>query len=375
MAAFRLFILIAFIALFASALGLKISARRASVLVGSSETVQVTVTDPAGAALSGCTVSLVSAAPADDDEHTIAKNVELTSGSAGVYEYNLLSAASEIGFYQLELSAKCPGQSTESASVTAKIVSGAAPKRAAIVVQSTDGDAVTEEKIAAGKSAGRVKFGAGQKLIVKFRVADGADKLFRPQQAFVRLRNKDSNQEQVFVATAQGKAAEHNLAVTIPATEVPSGAYEVSILVGDAQLQSPTQWVIAELAVSNDAVSVPVRLWESLYAARNEIVHQFRRPEKRPSAFMATVFSAGVLAPILLLLGGLLAIGANLRNLPLGAKFLPAVAFIALLGAIMALYVLYWLQLTLFPTLGLLTALGTAAIFAGQRALSDRALA
>ena len=48
-----------------------------------------------------------------------------------------------------------------------------------------------------------------------------------------------------------------------------------------------------------------------------------------------------------------------------------AVAFHATIGGIVLLYVTYWLQLTMFQTLGYLAILGTAALFFGKALLSN----
>jgi len=61
---------------------------------------------------------------------------------------------------------------------------------------------------------------------------------------------------------------------------------------------------------------VPENLSEKLFAPQPEIHHQFRKPEKRPSLFMSQLFTAAVLAPAVILLIGLLRLGANLSGLP-----------------------------------------------------------
>jgi len=50
-------------------------------------------------------------------------------------------------------------------------------------------------------------------------------------------------------------------------------------------------------------------------------------------------------------------------------------SFIFLLAAIMLLLAAYWVKVTLFPTLGMLSVLGVVTMFVGHRALQNHAIA
>jgi len=101
-----------------------------------------------------------------------------------------------------------------------------------------------------------------------------------------------------------------------------------------------------------------------------EIHHQFRLPEKRPSEAISLGFTGLVLSPLLILFVGLIRVGANISRFPtsfMGLVF--ALSFEASIISILLLFVLYWLYLNMFQTLGYLAILSIPTIIFGQRTL------
>ena len=103
-----------------------------------------------------------------------------------------------------------------------------------------------------------------------------------------------------------------------------------------------------------------------------EISHVMRPEETRPPVAISFVFAAIVCAPLALLFVGLKVVGARLSHFPSsGVAFLDAAIFHGGIGAILGLYALYWLRLTLLQTLPTLGALLLFSTVFGVRNLSN----
>jgi len=192
------------------------------------------------------------------------------------------------------------------------------------------------------------------------------------QQAVIRLRHTSSEQEAVFVAQPSKKGG-YILAVSPNESDELfqnlSGDYEAELIVGDSTLQNPFRWVFATITLSfseSGAVSKIPNKNDPL----PEIKHIFREAEKRPPITVSLFFTALSLAPILFLLIGLLIVGANIYNFPWNSvAFFSAVGFQVSLLAILGLFTLFWLELTMVTTLKYLALLAIPTIFFGQRLL------
>jgi len=210
---------------------------------------------------------------------------------------------------------------------------------------------------------------------VQFKVRNAGGSTARPlvaQQAFLRFTHLPTGHDAIFPATPNdnkfytavisleesAKSQFHSL----------SGDYSLSLVVGDAFIQNPISWTVSS------SVSIPFGSKESAPAtplgAKHEIIHEFRKPEKRPSAIISTIFTFATLAPLLFLFVGFTTLGANLKKFPTGADFLSGVLFVVFIGLILALIALYWLRLNLIQTLGYLAILSLPTIFFGNRTLS-----
>lgn len=82
-----------------------------------------------------------------------------------------------------------------------------------------------------------------------------------------------------------------------------SGAYELTLVIGDALLQNSLSWKLndaMQLTFHEEAQAAFDR--QDLYRPKKEIIHQFRQEEKRPPEIVSLVFSGLTLLPLLILL-------------------------------------------------------------------------
>jgi len=151
-----------------------------------------------------------------------------------------------------------------------------------------------------------------------------------------------------------------------------SGEYDLELIVGDSFIQNAFIWKICKLVITLPAA--PASHVSPRIQTRNtplpEIKHQFRLPEKRPAEVISLAFTALVLSPLLLLFFGLIRVGANINRFPSSFMgLIYALSFEASIISILLLFVLYWLYLNMFQTLGYLAILAIPTIIFGQRTL------
>merc|ERR1711976_165742 len=87
-----------------------------------------------------------------------------------------------------------------------------------------------------------------------------------------------------------------------------------------------------------------------------------RPPARRAPALFSLIFTGALGVPLLVLLTMLGKIGVSF-GLPSFTGAMTGLVFHAALYAMLAVIVGYWLFLTIFPTLGMLTVLGLVAYF------------
>jgi len=192
-------------------------------------------------------------------------------------------------------------------------------------------------------------------------------------QTFVRLTNLNTKQEIIFVTEVDNSNTnKFDLDVGAGAKDFASvsGKYSMELIVGDAVIENPFSWLLADISLTfpEGGVAKPDSL--SQYAKKTEIKHKFNEPEKRPPATVSLAFTGLVLAPLAILLILWLRIGVNVANFPFT---LSAVGFHVCLGAIFGLYYCYWTQLNMFVTLKYLGILAIPTFFFGNRLLSGLA--
>ncbi|XP_069744133.1 dolichyl-diphosphooligosaccharide--protein glycosyltransferase subunit 2 [Narcine bancroftii] len=196
-----------------------------------------------------------------------------------------------------------------------------------------------------------------------------------PHQTFVRLSNQKTEQEVVFVAEPDNKSVyKFDLDVTERKSEFNSvsGTYSLFLIIGDATLENPILWHLADIVIKfpDEEAPAPVQS-RNLFAPKPEIQHLFREPEKKPPIAVSNTFTALVLAPLLLLVILWIKLGVNISNF----NFSPSTIIFHLGHAgLLGLMYVYWTQLNMFQTLQYLAVLGSITFFAGNRMLAQKAV-
>ncbi|KAM8945640.1 dolichyl-diphosphooligosaccharide--protein glycosyltransferase subunit 2 [Pelodytes ibericus] len=196
-----------------------------------------------------------------------------------------------------------------------------------------------------------------------------------PHQTFVRLHNQKTGQEVVFVAEPDTKNTyrfELDPSERKSEFDSASGTYTLYLIIGDATLENPILWNMADVVIKFPEEDSPTPIQsKNLFTPKPDIQHLFREPEKRPPTVVSNTFTALVLAPLLLLFILWIKIGANISNF----SFSPSTLIFHLgHAAMLGLMYVYWTQLDMFQTLKYLAILGTVTFLAGNRMLANKAV-
>lgn len=215
-----------------------------------------------------------------------------------------------------------------------------------------------------------------QNFALSFQLTDvntGAS--LTPHQTFVRLHNQKTGQEVVFVAEPDTKSTyrfELDPSERKSEFDSASGTYTLFLIVGDATLENPILWNVADVVIKFPEEDAPAPVQsKNLFTPKPDIQHLFREPEKRPPNVVSTTFTALVLAPLLLLFILWIKIGVNISNF----SFAPSTLVFHLgHAAMLGLMYVYWTQLNMFQTLKYLAILGVVTFLAGNRMLAQKAV-
>lgn len=227
----------------------------------------------------------------------------------------------------------------------------------------------------------------GQHFHVLFDVTAPAGEGFNPHQAFIRLTNKATGKTSIFVAhpdstTNADRKGLHKFSVDLSDRKAlyeaaDGGDFTVDVLIGDSSISNPVVWSVGSVSLQPRApvqtptpplYSTPLLLdSDNTLVPLKEISHIFRQPDSRPPAVVSLVFTGIVLFVFAIWLLSTLRLGLSFR-IPL-ASFPWAVGFFASFGAILALFILYWYNLTMFTTLGYLTILSVPTVLFGRQLL------
>ncbi|KAL7200897.1 hypothetical protein ACSBR1_032760 [Camellia fascicularis] len=221
-----------------------------------------------------------------------------------------------------------------------------------------------------------------QKLRLSFQLTTPLGHPFKPHQAFLKLKH-ETQVEHIFVLGNSGKQFEITLDFLglVEKFFYLSGRYDIQLTVGDAVMENSYLRELGHIELDlpeppEKATRPPPQAVDPYlrYGPKAEITHIFRSPEKRPPQELSLAFLALVLLPFLGFLVGLLRLGVNLKNFPTStAPATFAILFHVGIGAVLSLYVLFWLKLDLFTTLKALGFLGIFLMFVGHRTLSHLA--
>lgn len=262
----------------------------------------------------------------------------------------------------------------------------------------SDDDQVTVPVVVASAEVNGADLAFGDKLPVK-QLSSGSNDVLQLQvqlaqahdrkaavtahQVFLRFTHEAEKADTYFVLPADAAAKTHSaslhLAVLSKKFGYRSGAHRVELIVGDPTFESALVWQLGsvdlELAAAPPVAPSPLYAKPLLHEsdttlqALPEIAHVMRPQDPRPPLPVSLAFTAAVLAPLVAFVLFTLVLRVNVRKLFAGPVFVFGAVFLASVGGIFALFALYWLELTMFTTLGYLGAVGTVALWSGHLTL------
>ncbi|XP_062207842.1 dolichyl-diphosphooligosaccharide--protein glycosyltransferase subunit 2 [Phragmites australis] len=218
-----------------------------------------------------------------------------------------------------------------------------------------------------------------QKLRLSFQLTTPLGHTFKPHQVFLKLKHQ-SKVEHLFVVP--GSARQFKIVLDflglVEKFYYLSGRYDLELAVGDAAMENSFLRALGQLELDlpeapEKAPRPPAQAVDpfSKFGPKAEISHIFRAPEKRPPKELSLAFTILTLLPSIGFLIGLMRLGVNVKNFPsLPGPAAFASLFHAGIGAVLLLYVLFWVKLDLFTTLKYLGFLAVFLVFVGHRTLS-----
>ncbi|XP_053609651.1 dolichyl-diphosphooligosaccharide--protein glycosyltransferase subunit 2 [Plodia interpunctella] len=302
------------------------------------------------------------------DDVVVLSKQALTQKNPTTFVLNLSKIKSQYGLYKIALSA-----GSKTASLNVAVLGEIQVTNCEVGLGDVDG--TTSPKITnvpyPEELTEELQADHLQKLSLKFTVRDKQNKPVLVQQAFVRLGREDQpSLEAIFVAEPDNSKAyrvELNVGAIGKHLNQQSGVYDVSLFLGDSAVSNPIAWHLGEVSFRFEKGSVVGSVVVPRVAgALPEISHSFRRAEPRPARLLSDVFACACAAPLLLLLLLWARLGINFGNFPLS---LSALLFHLSLGASLALYGVFWLQLTMFDTIRYLLPLAALTFLSGHRLL------
>ncbi|XP_060564168.1 dolichyl-diphosphooligosaccharide--protein glycosyltransferase subunit 2-like [Ruditapes philippinarum] len=340
--------------------------------------VQVRVTNLMGGSLGKLTVTADSAKNMGDQSVVVNKKQFKATKEESLYEMDFMANKPSSGFYKVTISVEAQKADsrligTSGASVTVKVTTQIAVESVEIGVADKDqGSAPKPSRIQyPEKVKTTLEADFHQKLIMKFTLKDkSSGKAFAAHQTFVKLTNLESKQEIIFVAEADSSNVNKfdlNVGGSAKDFGYKSGKYNVELIVGDAVIENPISWKLADVALTFQEMPATGKKVDQ-YAKKPEIKHMFREPEKRPSKTVSLAFTGLVLVPFAILFICWMKIGVNISNFPFSVS---AIGFHVCLGALFGLYYMYWTTFNMFDTLRYLGLLGIPTFIFGNRLLSS----
>jgi len=156
------------------------------------------------------------------------------------------------------------------------------------------------------------------------------------------------------------------------------GRMSLLVAVGDEALEKGVLWELGAVEMPRKmgkvhTLAAPQSFMNHL-GPQEEITHIMSPPDSRPPVLISLIFTGAVCAPLAFLALGFRVVGARLSRFPSsGVAFLDAALFHGGFGAVLVLYALYWLHLTLLQILPTLSALLLFSAVFGFRNLSNLA--
>ncbi|XP_077429960.1 dolichyl-diphosphooligosaccharide--protein glycosyltransferase subunit 2 isoform X2 [Vanacampus margaritifer] len=343
----------------------------------SQPTLQILVTDVMSQPLTSANVQ-VESAYAVASKSVILGQSPFTLND-GVFELNFMSQQPAGGYYQFTVSVT--GDSRLIANhveLKVKVSTEVAITNMDLSVVDKDQSIGTKTTRVEYPSKAKSSFTADshQNFAMAFQLVDANTGIeLMPHQTFVRLHNQKTGQEVVFVADPDTKGLyKFELDAAERKTEFAliSGTYSLDLMVGDATLENPILWNVADVVLRFADEEAPAAIHpKTLYVPKPEIQHLFREPEKKPPTVVSNAFTALVLSPLLLLLILWIKLGANISNF----SFSPSTLLFHIgHAAVLGLMYVYWTHLNMFQTLKYLAIIGAVTFLAGNRMLAQKAV-
>lgn len=355
-----------------------VSAQGPATVSHSQPTLQLLVTDVMSQPLASAKV-LVESAYAVASKSVILSQAPFTLND-GVFELNFMSNQPASGYYQFTVAV------TGDSRLVANHVELKVKVSTEVAVTNMDLAVVDKDQSIGTKTTTRVDYPSKAKssftadshlnFAMSFQLVDintGVE--LTPHQTFVRLHNQKTGQEVVFVAEPDSKNLykfELDTAERKSEFDSISGTYSLYLIVGDATLENPILWNVADVVLKFVDEEAPALVQpKTLYVPKPEIQHLFREPEKKPPTVVSNTFTALILSPFLLLLILWLKLGANISNF----SFSPStILFHVGHAAMLGLMYVYWTHLNMFQTLKYLAIIGGVTFLAGNRMLAQKAV-
>uniref|UniRef100_A0A8C7R2N7 Dolichyl-diphosphooligosaccharide--protein glycosyltransferase subunit 2 n=1 Tax=Oncorhynchus mykiss TaxID=8022 RepID=A0A8C7R2N7_ONCMY len=295
-----------------------------------------------------------------------------TCFDSGIFELNFMTSQPASGYYQFSVAI------TGDTRLVASQVELKVKVSTEVAITNMDLSVVDKDQSIGTKTSrlGRKAHDSHQNFAMTFQLVDvntGVE--LTPHQTFVRLHNHKTGQEVVFVAEPDSKNLykfELDIAERKSEFDSMSGTYTLHLIVGDATLENPILWNVADIVLKFLDEEAPAAIQsKTLYMPKPDIQHLFREPEKKPPTVVSNAFTALVLSPFLLLLILWFKLGANISNFSLSPS---AVLFHVGHACMLGLMYVYWTHLNMFQTLKYLAIIGSLTFLAGNRMLAQKAV-
>ncbi|XP_002138871.2 dolichyl-diphosphooligosaccharide--protein glycosyltransferase subunit 2 [Drosophila pseudoobscura] len=333
-----------------------------------SPTLNIAVVDLLGKPLSPAPKIITAKVFHKKDNSLLAEKISVTSKSSDktTYVADLASLKPVRGIYQAELSA----DSVYTQTVQFKVLGRVKVQSLDVGIAESDASAATRKQSVNYPSKLKETLSADttQKLLLRaVLVEESNNKPLAVHQAFVRLYNKQTDKEIIFVAEQDSSKAykfDMDIGSNGKNFNYQSGTYNIYLTVGDASLSNSFEWLVADIQLkfSEDREVKP----KIPSGPRPEIVHQFRVPDKRPPRIVSDIFTGLCITPLVLLFIFWGKLGVNVSNFTLAPS---TIGFHVGFGGILLLFFVFWMQLNMFQTLRLLIPIAIFTFLTGNRLL------
>ncbi|CAA7403243.1 unnamed protein product [Spirodela intermedia] len=362
----------------------------AALSLTSKDQLKVKVTTVFGSRAPPLTVKLVQALDSDSKNIPALEDKELNFDAENlVHSLDIVSLNVDMGKYSLFFKILLHESKHESIYATARsvqlplVVMGLL-KIDGLEIAVLDTDVTETQKKLDLSKENAVSLSAShlQKLSLTFQLTTPLGHVFNSQQRFLKLRH-ESKVEHIFLVGRDDRRFKIVLDFLglVEKFYYLSGRYEIELTVGDVAMENSFFLAIGHLELDlpeapEKAARPPPQPVDAYlrFGPKAEISHIFRAPEKRPPKELSVAFLVLTLLPLLVFIVGLLRLGVNLKNFPSSAvPALLAILFHVGIGAVLSLYVLFWLKLDLFIALKALAFLGAFLVLVGHRTLTHLA--